>query len=182
MSDPSVPPNVQPARSPHEKRAHALAGSLGGLLGGMLAGGFGSVIGLCIVNMGPPQSGTLLPNLADGIAIGGLAAGAVGILSGLLIGRQYGQRRAFVWTGWAAFWSVLVSSIELMEEHEIADALRTFVVGMVLMLTLFAAGRWLLRGLWLRWVWFWLGDFVSDRRGLQSSATADVHRSQLDSR
>jgi len=159
MSETSAPPNAHPALVPQTNRAHAWAGLLGGLLGGTLAGGLGSIIGLSILDMAPPQRGTLLPNLRDGILIGGLAAGTMGTLAGLLIGRWYGQRRAFVWTGLAAFWSMLVSAVEVIQDQDMASGAYTFLAGMVLLLALCAMGRWLGRGLWrMRWLLLaWLG-------------------------
>src|SRR5438132_1066998 len=112
MSETSVPPNARPAHPSRARRAHALAGALGGMLGGALAGGLGSTLGLCIVDMAPPQWGTLLPNVLDGILAWGLAAGAAGALAGVVIGERRGRRAAFVWTCAAAFWSVLVGAVE----------------------------------------------------------------------
>src|SRR5262245_46321933 len=159
MSDTSVPPKAQPARPARTRRANALAGTLGGLLGGTLAGGLGCLIGLSITHMAPPDPGTIVPNVRDGVVLGGLAAGAAGLLAGLVIGRPGGQRRVFVWTGVVAFFSVLVSAIEIIEDQDVGNGVRIFVLHMVLFWALVAAWPWLLRGLWrLRWVLLgWLG-------------------------
>jgi Protein of unknown function (DUF3750) len=146
MSQTSALPQVR------VNRRHALAGALGGALGAALAGALGSTLGDCIEDMGPPRTAGLLPTLLIDAAVWGLAGAVSGALVGLLIGPRRGQSAAYRWPLAAAFWSALAASAEVAPAGIQAGA-RTFLLGMVLLPLLFAAGRWLRRGLWkARWL------------------------------
>jgi hypothetical protein len=146
------PPASQPARAAGSGGRHALAGALGGALAGVLAGGLGGAFGRCIQDMGSPEPDTILPNALVGAAVWGVAAAAAGALAGLIVGEQRGRRAALVWPCAAAFWSVLVASVETAQVGPWGGA-RAFALSLVLLLALFAAWRWVRRGLWkARWL------------------------------
>ncbi len=152
MSDTSVPPEARPARAAAAARRFAGIGILGGLLGGSLAGGLGAVAGQAIKDLeSPPLSA--LTNVALPAALAwGLAGGAAGALVALVVGPRRGRRAAFSWPLVAAFWSALVASVEVAHVN-VAGGVRLFLLGTIVLPALFAAGRWVRRGLWkARWL------------------------------
>jgi hypothetical protein len=137
---------------PETLTARPGAGALGGALGGALAGALGGAFGGCIEAMAPPEPSSILPDAAQGAAAWGLAAAAAGALAGLAVGPRRGRCAAFSWSLLAGFLSALVASVEVAQAG-LWSGVRAFVLGMVLLLALFAAGRWVRRGVWkARWL------------------------------
>ncbi len=147
-----LPPSDQPA--PRRRLSPAGAGALGGLIGGVLAGALGGAAAHCIEDLAPPAPDSILPNALAGGVVGGVVAAAAGALVGRLLGAR---RAAFWWPMVAAFWSVLVASVEVAQAG-LGSGARAFLLGMVLLPALVAAwprvwwalrkARWLLLG-WL---------------------------------
>ncbi len=140
-------------------RPSAPAGAFGGLLGGALAGGLGSVIQRAIAEMGPPPLGELAHGALWAVLCWALAGAAAGALVALAVGPRRGRAAAFAWPLAAAFASALPASVEAAQVGIINGA-RLFVLGMIALPALFAAGRWLGRLLrkarWLLLGWLLL--------------------------
>jgi hypothetical protein len=170
MSDTPFPPAAPPAAAPVAVRRYALGGLLGGLLGGAIAGGLGTVIGRAIRDIRPPSPVDLPPETLPAALAWGLAGAAAGALVAMAVGPRRGGRAAFSWALFAAFWSALVASVEVVHVDVLSGG-RLFVLGMVVLPALFAAGRRVGRGLWkARWLllaWLLLclvGEFYSRLR------------------
>jgi hypothetical protein len=152
MSDTPLSTEAQPSPAPRSARRCARIGVIGGLFGGGLGGGLGAVVGRTIAQLGSPSFADL-PRAALGAALTwGLAGAAAGAVLALVVGPRRRQRAAFDWPLTAAFWSALAAATEASEDDALSGA-RTFLIGMVLLPALFAAGPWIGRRLWkLRWL------------------------------
>jgi hypothetical protein len=152
MSEFSSLSEMPPAPLPAKTGRPAVAGALGGSLGGVLAGSLGGAFGGCIESIAPPEPSTILQNALVGAAAWGLAGGVVGVLAGPLIGRWRGCWTAFRWLLLSAFLAALVSDVEVAQVS-LGSGVFSFLLGMLLLVALFAAEPWLKRALWrLRWL------------------------------
>jgi hypothetical protein len=136
----------------------ALLGAAGAALGGLLAGGLGNAFGPCIESMAPPELDAILPRFAAGALAWGAACGVAGGVAGVVIGIRLGRRQALAWPFAAAFFAALVASVEVTQAGLWVGA-RGLLPGMVLLLALCAAGRYLVRAL-SRVRWLLLGWLV----------------------
>jgi Protein of unknown function (DUF3750) len=151
MSDTSLPPEAQPAQTSGAASQFVRVGILGGWIGGTIAGGLGAVVGQAIKDIQPPPLSALTHAALPAVAWG-LAGGAAGALVALVVGPRRGRRAAFSWPLVAAFWSALVASVEVAHVN-VASGAWLFLLGMIVLPALLAAGRWMAHGLWkVRWL------------------------------
>ncbi len=159
MNDTLSLPNSPAIRRPSRVSRLAVAGACGAAIAGSLTGAVGHAFGPCIRTMAPPAWGGVPADLLVGAVVWGGAAAAAGALVGLAVGARRGRRSALLWSCAAAFWAALAGSVEAVQAGPWGGA-REFLLGMVLLLLLFAvarrAGRLLWRARWLLLAWLLL--------------------------